>query len=1376
MAAEAVLTFAAEGILNKVLSLAAQEFGLAWGFKAQLRKLQKSFTDIERFLVDVADQPQGRSKSIEEWVKNLKDVAQDAEDVLDELQYEVDRRKVEIQNHMKKKVRNFFSLSNPLAFRLQMAHKMQKINASLVELKSEASVLGLVSRNKGATPQGIRWDRQTDSRIGRDGITVRRGEVVTKIVTTLTDSKYNQENPAVMAIVGMGGLGKTTLAKSVYNDALIHKHFETGIWVCVSDTFDIDLILLKMLEQLKPANAPSSKDNREALLKFLNEELKDKRYILVLDDVWNEDSGKWENLMECLSKLYSAAGSKIVVTTRSGNVASISEKLLPRHDLEHFSVDECWSIIKDGAFLNSNDHITHEFQTVGMEIAKNCGGVPLVAKVLGGILHTKKSVEEWSLFKNSIIWHNLSKEEDRIMRVLKLSFDNLESPLLKQCFSYCSMFEKDFEIQRENLIQLWMAQGLLHSSPGESKDMEDIGNEYFDILLQSSLFQDVGMGHNGIVRKYKMHDLVHDMAELVSKSESLTGDVRGIDNTNEIRHVARVTTSVLDKLPERSARKLRSVFFDDGEVPRNILARFKAIRVLNLSNANIEEFPVSVGRLKHLRYLDISKTRFKSFPKSIGKLYKLQTLRATNCALKEFPKELQNLTNLRHIYFDKSTKFPQGISRLTCLRTLPYFSVGNETGCQIEELVGLKQLKGKLIIRNLEHVKNGEEAKKAKLHDKREVCHLSFKWTKDRSITNNNEEGDVLEGLRPHPGLESLRIQNFMGDRFPSWMMRRPLLLNNLKGIKLLGCDNCEGVPPLGHLPNLTKLKINGMANLTCLGAEFYGYDLDHNVAKTSKEKITVFPALKVLHIVKCNNLIEWMEAPMMSTQKVVVFPCLKELDIKDCSKLRNVPSHFPSLQNLVINCSDSGTAIEEISSELTTLVSLEIGGIKELTCLPQGILKNNNNLSSLRISECDDLTCIAPDVFGSRGSLKRLSIRRCKMLRHLLDGLNTLPLLEELTIKECPSLELIPITQGMASLRELHISGCKQLSGLLSGIRYYPSLRELHLQGCGGVTSFPFHTLASIRQLNILFCDGLSGPLSVWASLMDLNILNCRNLTSIEIKGGVSSLQTLRIRECEELSSLPALPPSLKELWISECPKVAWFGVQSNSISLQSFSDLRTFTSLRELRIDNCEGLESWVSGLQFPPSLERLAIEDFPNLEILPSLDNLTSLRYLGIVKWPKLKYLPTRLHCLPRLKELSIGAFEELDSFPDFQVGSLMHLTRLELRGWPKLKSLPHQIQHLTSLTSLGVCQFDGVETLPEWLGSLTSLRVLRIRDCENLTNLPSVQAMQRLTKLHYLYIYECPLLKQRCSTFHISDWPKISHIPYIRIDRDIIQSLD
>ncbi|CAN6693146.1 unnamed protein product [Malus baccata var. baccata] len=1112
MAAEAVLTFAAEGILNKVLSLAGQEFSLAWGFKAELRKLQKSLASIKPFLVDVADQPQ--APAIEVWVKKLKDVAEDAEDILDELEYEVDRRKVEIQNHMKKKVLNFFSLSNPLAFRLQMAHKFQKINASLVALKSHVSLLGLVSKHKDATPGGNRWDRQTNAFFGKDEIPVGRKADASKIVTTLTDSEYNQENLAVLAIVGMGGLGKTTLAKSIYNEDSVHKFFEKRIWVCVSHPFDVNLILLQMLEHLNPAKAPS-KDNQNALLVFLNEELKNKRYLLVLDDVWNEDPRYWEDLMECLSKLNSAGGSKIIVTTRSGIVASISEKLLPRYELEKLSVDECWSIMKNRAFPNSS---APEFEVIGRGIAEICGGIPLMAKVLGGILHNKNSIAEWLSFKESGIWNNLSKGEDRIMLVLKLSFDNLESPSLKQCFAYCSIFEKNFVIQRENLIQLWMAQGLLRASHDESKDMEDIGNEYFDILLQSSLFQDATMSGNGIVSECKMHDLVHDLAEHLSKSESLTGDLCGIDNTLEIRHVARVSTSTLEKILERSAGKLRSLFSDDGEVTTNILPRFKALRVLNLSEANIEELPDSIGRLKHLRYLDISKTRFKALPKSIGKLYNLQTLRATKCALKEFPKELLNLINLRHIYFDASTKFPQGIRRLTCLRTLPYFSVGNEIGRRIEELAGLNQLRGELIICDLEHVENEEEAEKAKLEEKTKVRNLRFNWTEDRSTTDNNEEEGVLEGLRPHLELESLSIENFMGNKFPPWMMSGSLL-NNLKKIKLLGCHKCEGVPPLSL----------------------------------------------------------W------------------------------------------------------------------------------------------------------------------------------------------------------------ASLQNLSIENCNGLSG-------------------------PLSLGASLVKVILRNCNGLSGPLSVWASLVELDIYHCDNLTSIEMKGSGSltaSLQKLTIWGCLELSSIHALPqhcPSLQELDIRFCPKLSWFGVKSRRvekeekcISLQSTSDLRTMTSLRLLRIYNCERLESWVRSLQFPLSLEYLVIRDIPNLEILPSLDHLNSLRYLEIG-----------------------GFWEELDSFPDFEVGSLMHLTKLWLYGWPKLKSLPQQIQHLTSLTHLFVYDFDGVETLPEWLGSLTSLTSLFIHNCKNLLNLPSVEAMQRLTKLQTLYISGChPLLKQRCTRDSGTYWPMISYIPDITI---------
>ncbi|CAL9005638.1 unnamed protein product [Prunus brigantina] len=1117
--AEGVLTFAAEGILTKLSSLAAQEISLAWGFKGELSRLRRTLSTIEVYLGDVAHQPQGRGNSIEDWVKNLKGIAQDADDVLDEINYELLRHKVELQNHIKKKVLNFFSLSsNPIAFRLKMAHKIQKINASLEDLRSEASVIGLVSKRIDAAPQGTRGRIQTDSLPENDGIIVGRDKVVSDIVTTLTNSNINQENLSVMAIVGMPGLGKTTLAKSVYNDNSIKGYFEKRIWVSVSDPFNINVILICMLESLNPTKA-TVRENQDALLTYLQEELKEKRYLLVLDDVWNEDSRQWNRLTSYLEKLNYAPGSKIIVTTRSAKVASISEKLLMRHNLSALSSDECWSILQDRAFLDGSARMDPDLERIGKQIAEKCAGVPLVAKVLGGILRSKNSIAEWSSIKESRIW-DLAEEEDRIIPILKLSFDNLTSPSLKQCFAYCSMLRKDVQIETDNLIQLWMAQGLLHPARNKSEEMEDVGNEYFDILLQSSLFQDATANDYGIISKCKMHDLVHDLAELVSKSESLIGDKSGY--TLEIQHVARVSTSMQERIRER----------------------FKALRVLNLFKANIAELPTSIGKLKHLRYLDISETRLKTLPRSIGKLYNLQTLRARYCAFEEFPKEVQTLINLRHIYCDKRMKFPRGIlGKLTSLRTLPPFYVDKEIGREIQELAALNQLKGQLVIYNLEHVRDEDEARKAKLEEKKNVRHLIFVWTENRSRTNNNEE-DVLEGLQPHPKLEILEIVHFMGAKFPSWMMNRSLRLENLKKIVFHGCHKCEEIPALGCLPHLTVVCIYAMDNLKCVGLDY------------------------------CTSL--------------------QELWIWDCS-----------------------------------------------------------NLTSIRITHGMALTS-----------------------------------LRELTIGYCNEISSLPALQQLCSLQKLDISFCPKLT----------SISSISLHEHDHDHDHEFHS-----------------PLPANVSISDENLLLSRSC---------SNLEQLSITYCRGLQSIP---------------------------------ELQNFTSLRQLSIQNCERLERLLcSGLQMPVSLVELKIRCAPNLEALPSLDNLTCLSKLEINSCGKLKCLPIGPHCSTSLKVLKLGGLD-LDLFPDFQVGS-SQLETLILRGWPKLKSLPQQIQNFTSLTYLSIQCFHGVEALPEWLGNLTSLTKLEIWNFKNLMYLPSVTAIQRLTKLQTLELCGCPLLQSK-------EWPKISHIQHI-----------
>ncbi|RXH93923.1 hypothetical protein DVH24_015990 [Malus domestica] len=344
-----IFTFTAERMLAKAASLAAEPLVRSWGLEAKLTGLHETLSLIQDITRDAADDADAV------WVEKLNDVANDADDVLEDINYEVLRHKLQIQNLLKRKVLNFISLSNPVAFRLKVAHQIKKINASLVDLKNRAPIMEPVS----ATSQAMGSIRETNSSIG-DEIIVGRDEAASNILATLTSSEVNQENLSVMAIVGMPGLGKTTLAKLVFNKDEISTHFEEKMWIYVSYTFDVDSI-------------------QEAVVKSLREQLTEKRCLLVLDDVWNEDSEKWSKLMSCLSKLDFARGSTILVTTCNSQVATITGTL-PRYDLGFLSEDECWSILKGRAFVDDTTPTYPDLEKVGREIAKKCAGLPSVAK------------------------------------------------------------------------------------------------------------------------------------------------------------------------------------------------------------------------------------------------------------------------------------------------------------------------------------------------------------------------------------------------------------------------------------------------------------------------------------------------------------------------------------------------------------------------------------------------------------------------------------------------------------------------------------------------------------------------------------------------------------------------------------------------------------------------------------------------------------------------------------------------------------------------------------------------------------------------------------------------------------------------------------
>ncbi|XP_070662975.1 putative disease resistance protein RGA3 isoform X2 [Malus domestica] len=1279
---EGLITFPVEGILKSVASLAAQEISLFRGFNKELTELQQSSLAIQDYLGDVAHQPPHKRKALEDWVKKLKDVAHDADDVLEDINYEVLRRKAELQNHMKKKVLNFFSLSNPILFRQKMAHKIKNINASLAVLKSEASFIGLVARREDQTLPAM-GNRETVSSFRQDEKIIGREKTVSDIIATLIESKNQENNLSVMAVVGLGGLGKTTLAKSIFNDDAIGGHFQEKMWVCVSNPFYVNSILNRMLESLKLAGCTS----REASLNNLKERLKGKRYMLILDDVWNEAEDLWSSFTDCLSMLNSAPGSITIVTTRSEKVALITGTM-PKCDLGLLSNEDCWSILRGEALRNGNARsLDSDQEGIGRAIAEKCAGVPLVAKVLGSLMRSKNSRREWSSILESKIWE-LPNEEEKIMSVLKLSFDNLTPSLLKQCFAYCSMFVKDFEIEKDDLVQLWMAQGYLHSSTNVS--MEDIGNEYFNILLQNSLFQDAREEYS--ITICKMHDLVHDLAEKAFKFESLTRDLDQMDDDAlEIQHVARISSTTLERIPKGSVKRLRSLFVDCKVPSGNIFERFKGLRMLNLFDAEIEELPNSIGKLKRLRYLNISWTGIKELPKSVGKLYNLQTLRMLRAwRLKTFPREMENLINLRHVYFDGDVEVPFGMTRLTHLQTLSSFKLDRARRHRLDELGGLNELKGKLVIGSLEFVRDKEEAMKSKLVKKANLRKLILKWgwVPPEERNGNFLDEDILEGLQPHPNIESLRIEEFKGTKFASWMMSDSLPINLIE-IELSCCVECEAVPPLGHLPNLRRILFENMEKLKCVGVEFYGYKYINN--DEAATEVTLFPALKSLSFIHCPSLSEWKEAVVEKVRStgekaaLVVFPCLEQLTIEHCRGLASAPTHFPSLRELDIRYVDNAMPIENICSRVT--------------------------------------------------NLRELRIRSCEKLLSLCCGLDYCPSLETVEIKYCRNLESFQISSSQ-SLEELKIVDCPKLR--CTSIQNMPSLRDLVIERCTTLEEdLSLNGCTSLRHLIIRYCDGFKSILS--------GLLSC------------TSLRTMDIYKCPNLRTLsgPGLqtPVSLEHLSIKHCS------------NLEALPSLDNLTSLLELSIGNCDRLTSIPSGLASCTSLTKLLVDSCDNLISLAdhNVSSLQSLSSLYLSECGKLQYFPKGLHSLSRLEVLSIGAFcQELDSFPDFQVPS----KQLRLYGWPKLQSLPQQIQHSASLTRLSISCFDGLEALPEWLGNLTSLTRLSIWKCKNLMYLPTVEAMQRLTKLHDLEIGRCPRLEERCAKDSGPEWPKISHIPHLR----------
>ncbi|CAI9264119.1 unnamed protein product [Lactuca saligna] len=509
--AEALVTIAAEGILKKVLSIAAGELAIAWGYEEKLTSLHSKLEMVRAKLLDAEGKKETRAVMV--WLKQLKDAVDEADDVLDEVDYEMLRRQIKKQDRMARKVVCLPSLKK-FSFRYKIGHKIQNINEKLLKINTEASSLGLQNQHPACPVLDRLYWRETVPNqeefkiVGRDNDKLH-------IIELLTQSR-KEEKIIIVPIVGMGGIGKTALAKSVYNDKKIEQHFDVKAWLCVSVKIDINELLAKIYESL--AKKKPTSDLRTNLIESLKEQLASKRYLLVLDDVWVKERPYWEEFRSCMLNVSSQNGSGILVTTRKHEIGTHDMHMDACH-LNGLSDNHCWDIFREKAFV-AGTSVSPELVKIGGDIVEKCGGLPLLLNVIGGMLAHYNDIEKWLSIKNSKVW-DLEEERDRVQKNLELSFDNLPNSIVKQCFAYCSIFKKDTVMEREELVQLWMALGLVQADEERNKAMEDVGNDIFQILVSNSMFQDVKRDEYGYITRCSMHDLVHDLSLSLSKHESL---------------------------------------------------------------------------------------------------------------------------------------------------------------------------------------------------------------------------------------------------------------------------------------------------------------------------------------------------------------------------------------------------------------------------------------------------------------------------------------------------------------------------------------------------------------------------------------------------------------------------------------------------------------------------------------------------------------------------------------------------------------------------------------------------------------------------------------------------------------------------------------
>ncbi|XP_020972847.1 disease resistance protein RPM1 [Arachis ipaensis] len=749
---------------------------------------------------------------IKSWVRQLREAAFQIEDLVDE--YLIYQQQWPSHSGVAASLCKAASLIKNLKRRHRLASDAQDIKSRVRGIKERSERYGFHCSSReshSAKSHDTRMASLFMEEAEVVGVEATRDELVGWLVEGTTDR-------TVISVVGMGGLGKTTLAKKVYDDTNVTANFECRAWITVSQSYTIEGLLRNMLDQFYkerreapvPAAVDLSRMDQESLIEEVRSYLQQKRYVVVFDDIWNVNF--WGQIEFAVYD--NKKGSRVMITTRSMNVAEFCRRssFVNIHNLRPLSQEKSWELFCKKAFrFDLDGRCPEELADISFEIVKKCKGLPLAIVAIGGLLSTKE--------KNAIQWRklseNLSLEFEKnphlsgITKILALSYDDLPYNL-KACFLYFGLYPEDYLVNSERLIWQWIAEGFVKHQKG--KTLEQVAEQYLTELIHRSLVQ-ASIEVDGKVESCQVHDLFRDLivrnmedlsfARFVTKEDQspIVGITRRLAIANSPDDFIRSLSSSTRSLHVFRVEELSETFV------KSIVKKCRLLRVLNFRDAPLGQVPENLGKLLHLRYLSLRNTDIRTLPKSIGKLQNLETLDLRQTRVREIPKEINKLKKLRHLIayhlnfkvdfrmswdWEKGVQMNGAVGSLTSLQTLCLVKANHGGVELLSELGKLKHLRSLA----LSHMKREYGSV---LHVSiREMHHLE---TLEITAIDENEVID-FPLVSSVPQLQHLRLRGKL-EKLPDGIQQLWYLVRLSLSYSMLGDDPLKA---LQDMPNLMHL------------------------------------------------------------------------------------------------------------------------------------------------------------------------------------------------------------------------------------------------------------------------------------------------------------------------------------------------------------------------------------------------------------------------------------------------------------------------------------------------------------------------------------------------------------------------------------------